>query len=447
MSDDKRRLVEKRLGTALAKKATPDLVNLLNRELRRGARPRTRRLFPAVEHRAYSYGTSRPMSLEVSLPGVGASARWADTPPSVVVQIEGDAWRLDAPSGAQASREHRVLRLRSRAEQFRLTAQEAIGAADEAGMHPPVVGWASGSIYVTPTLEGLATLATVENTGSVGLESQIETVRSSASRSRRTSGFFLDGRVDGASGDGVRVAIVDGEPGPHDWLPALEAPKNYTREELGAANVHATMVAGLIGANSPTYRGVAADASLAGYKIVANDALRNGGESQIVDAVQTAGLDGMDVINCSFSVASGSTGAQRLEGLIATLIDDGVVVVRSAGNTASREFSAPSNAAGLMIVGACDPKGTVMAGYSNGGNAIGHAGFLVAPGGVDGAPMSGIAAPAPRLMNDKGTSFAAAIVSGLAACVLQRTPGASAREVHEHLVGLGSAPLGAVLRM
>ncbi|GGU20222.1 S8 family serine peptidase [Lentzea flava] len=203
-----------------------------------------------------------------------------------------------------------------------------------------------------------------------------------------------------SKGTGVVVGVVD--TGVDDGRPALagavlpgaEFPElgTGTRDQLG----HGTDVAELVVSVAPEAKIL--PVKLSGNSVEANAAIR-----WAVD-------HGARVLN--LSLGSSATGTFD-EGL-RYAADNDVVVVAAAGN-ADRDTGvrAPANGPGVLAVSAVGQDGAFRPDVSVAGAEV----ALSAPGvGVTGTGKS-------------GTSFSAAIVSGVAALVRARHPGLSAQEV------------------
>jgi subtilisin family serine protease len=356
--------------------------------------------------------------------------------------------RVDPTSDAsgrtvQGRRTARIRRVRARAKAFDSEVAELRAVIESHGTGTTTVGWATRAVYASASLEGLAAGAELEGIESMDVMTTAGIDRAEGRKSYRSSDVSFDGWIPGHDGSDVLIGVLDDELAAHPWLKTLEA-RQFTAEPLGTPGRHATMVAGLIAADHDSYRGAAPGATVRGYKIVASIRPWSTPEPQLVDALQSAVLDGMDIVNCSFNMTSGSDASARMNDAMATFVAEGVIVVKSAGNDGGAAYTEPWQAPGLIVVGACDRPGTAIAPYSNGGSQAHHPGFLIAPGGVKGAPLVGLGTSAPNLRTDTGTSYAAAIVSGLAACALQETPGASPADVLARLSGLATGPLPAV---
>lgn len=113
--------------------------------------------------------------------------------------------------------------------------------------------------------------------------------------------------------------------GTGDWPNGPKQPSNDPRDKLG----HGTHVAGIVGGNSTLFRGVAPDATIYAYKVLANPGTTD--DATIIDAFLRAYDDGMDIITASL----GGTGgwADSPWAIVASrLVDLDVVVTIAQGN-------------------------------------------------------------------------------------------------------------------
>lgn len=236
----------------------------------------------------------------------------------------------------------------------------------------------------------------------------------------------------------VLVAVIDtGIDGEHEDLQAVMV-RAFNDDQLG----HGTRVAGLIGATGRNGRGIVTPnlegrfIRLRSYPAMAG---RAPGLEGIVDALDRAMDDGARVINMSF----GARGKPPENLLKAVRMAErrGVLLITSAGNDgAARDASGqwPANASGVLVVGALDRYGRPLP-SSNTVNGVDQA--LWAPGehlcttNLDGGYTA-----------VTGTSFSAALVSGLAATMWAICPRLTAAQLRQILADQnGALGGGAVL--
>lgn len=189
---------------------------------------------------------------------------------------------------------------------------------------------------------------------------------------------------------------------------------------------HGTMVAGLIAARPDTddrVVGVAPEASILPVRLV--DRIEE--SPALDDAIRLAAGSGARVLNLSFALP-----IDRLEvrAAIEEAVRNNVVVVAAAGN--ERQSGPPGQrwypAAydGVLAVAALGSDGLPLA-DSNGGPWV----DIAAPG----QDLTSTSTGGSGFATASGTSFATALVSGVAALILSRFPDISAAEVRERLIG------------
>ena len=282
----------------------------------------------------------------------------------------------------------------------------------------------------------------------------------------------------GATGDGVKIAILDdGVDQQHPFFnpsayaypagfprgntafttpkvivarafrPASPKWRNASRPFDPEESLHATHVAGIAAGNANTnaggrgtVSGVAPRAYLGNYKVLTIPTPGvglNGNSPEIAAGIEAAVADGMDVINLSL----GEPEVEPTRDLVALAVDAasdaGVVVSIAAGNSGS-EFGAgsvgsPGSAAEAITAAAAASRGGV-AGFSSIGPtplSFGLKPDLAAPG-VD--ILSSVPARVGTWTELSGTSMAAPHVSGLAALLLERHPQWTPPQVKSALV-------------
>lgn len=230
------------------------------------------------------------------------------------------------------------------------------------------------------------------------------------------------------SGKGVIVAVIDSEVALNH--PALKGrvvhKQNFTAELWGNPDAHGTAVAGIIASNNETTTGMAPEATIYNYKVLATNRFLGGDGFDGSLAIQQAVEDGAHVANCSWGAGPAGDGTSPE----AVACDEawalGLTVVKSAGNRGPGPgtLTTPADADGIIAVGATDREGAAMQGYSSRGPAgTKSRPHLVAPGGIFG----GIGITSCLVGGGfgdcgAGTSFAAPHVSGILALLLERDP-------------------------
>lgn len=188
-------------------------------------------------------------------------------------------------------------------------------------------------------------------------------------------------------------------------------------------NGHGTSVSSLIAASPPGgsgFTGIAFDAKL--MVLRAFDATGFGDEDDIAVALVYAVLNGARVINCSFGdIVRSKLVASAIE--LARAFD--VVVVASSGNSGSSLPHYPSDEPGVISVGAAtsDNRPALFSSY-------GERLWVLAPG--QNVPVAGAGGNVETV---SGTSFAAPLVSGVAALLCALDPSLTADNVRTILAG------------
>jgi serine protease AprX len=396
-----------RIGAAFADKASPELLELLESRTRGDAR---------------------------GLP----SMRDARTAPvsdgTAIIELDKEAQRRGAPANPAASRIHspgeRQQAIREMREQFLEEARAVVGpvvdAARTRGAAAQVeVCWLTRSIRVPLDDEVLAAAA------SRGNVTRVDAPRRITRDAQQFIGEPMQARAFRAArkltGRGITVAIIDGEI--NASLPALfqnrvTQKNNYTPEPWGSADMHATAVAGIVGADGADLVGIAPDVALWSYKIFpTGNAASNDFAGAL--AVQNALEDGADVANCSWGLSAlPLDGKSREVVAFDTAWSLGLILTKSSGNRGSNNVTAPADAAGVIVVGATSTDGTQISPSSSFGNIDNGEPrpHLVAPGGMAGDLIVSCDQDGNVRALDHGTSYASPHVAGAAALLLQQTP-------------------------
>lgn len=244
----------------------------------------------------------------------------------------------------------------------------------------------------------------------------------------------------GLSGKGITVAVIDSESAlGHPALSnGLIHRRNYTQEPWGTPGAHGTAVAGIIGASSNEYMGMAPEATIYNYKVLATHPAFNATDFEGALAIQQALEDGAHVANCSWGAGPATDGTSREARACDRAWRFGLTLVKSAGNNGpeQRTLTTPADAEGVIVVGATDDDGRAIESYSSrgptpDGRTRPH---LVAPGGRDGIGLTGLLSTGGIGGVGWGTSYAAPHVSGLLALLLERNPELSPAAQRERLL-------------
>jgi type VII secretion-associated serine protease mycosin len=240
-----------------------------------------------------------------------------------------------------------------------------------------------------------------------------------------------------STGAGVTVAVVDsGVDSRHPKLaPAViggldlstvNDPRIFTESPGTTEDCqnHGTVIAGLIAArplDDDRVVGVAPDAKIVAIRMVGT--ISDLPDALIAKAIQD-GADRGSVLNLSFALP---VDRPSIKAAIEYALSKDVVVVAAAGNEQQSQPGQtwyPAAYPGVLAVAAVDSNGAPVA-QSNQGPWVG----IAAPG----TDLTSTAAGGSGYLTQSGTSFATAIVSGVAALVRARFPGLSGPAVVQRL--------------
>src|SRR4051794_9493989 len=221
----------------------------------------------------------------------------------------------------------------------------------------------------------------------------------------------------------VRVAVIDsGATTSHPDL-AGKVIAHYNAV-TGTSSVtdavgHGTMVSSMIAAKTDNSAGIAGagwNTDLLVVKVADSHNAIN--DADVAEGVDWAVKHGADVINLSLGGAAAGT---ALKTAIAHAVNSDVVVVAAAGNDGTSAKFYPAALPGVVAVGATTTGGSARASFSQHGSWV----DLAAPGvDIIGANRSG-----SGYVSGDGTSFAAPLVSGVAALIRASRPTLSASGV------------------
>jgi serine protease AprX len=236
--------------------------------------------------------------------------------------------------------------------------------------------------------------------------------------------FLQQHKLDGR---GVTVAVIDTEVAlTHPALAGrVVQRRNYTPEAWGSPAPHGTAVAGIIGAKDNQHAGVAPEALIYNYKVLATTPVANGDDFSGALALQQALEDGVDIANCSWGAGPAGDASSREARAAANAWNLGLAVVKSAGNAGPghRTTTTPADAPRIIVVGATDVAGQELESYSSHGPAGNRAApDVLAPGGGAGRAIACCLVGGGFGNAGFGTSYAAPHVSGLLALYLQEVP-------------------------
>ena len=249
--------------------------------------------------------------------------------------------------------------------------------------------------------------------------------------------YHLDAaRQKGYTGKGVTIALIDG---PVDTSAPELAGANITDksrctiEDSPAGIRHGTDMATLL--VSP-YTGVAPDATLYSYQFSNTDSVSagtcvSGGlrTNTMGPLINQAIDDGAQIISISQGTPERDS---ELQWALTRAMSEGVIVVASAGNTASdNSLEQLIRWSGVVGVSAINSDGT-FASYSSWGNGVVTAAF--------GGPVNTIDPNTGAPTTASGTSNSTALVSGMLALARQKWPNATTNQILQSLVRSGLNP-------
>lgn len=250
------------------------------------------------------------------------------------------------------------------------------------------------------------------------------------------------------TGKPIQVAIIDsGIDSDHpEFTGRLLRGYNFRNEDQLPEDDygHGTHVAGLIGAainNGLGVAGLAPNVVIAPYKTL--DRNGSGTILDVVQAVCRAVDDGADIINLSLTSPSQNT--DNYSPAFAYAHEHGVLMIAAAGNSSQARNMWPARLPEVMGIAATNIDG-VRASYSSPGDDL----DLAAPGGefeeqilsTWPSPSEVICSTTSEAISDArggsycnsiGTSMSAALVSGVAAVLMELHPSAAASDIREIL--------------
>jgi subtilisin len=239
------------------------------------------------------------------------------------------------------------------------------------------------------------------------------------------------------SGTGVKVGVLDTGCGPHADLNLAAASRNTVTGEPASqyqdGHHHGTHVAGLIGGRGTAangIRGVAPDVPIHAYRVFAQGGA-GASNYAILKAMIFAANDGCDIINLSLG---GGPHNEVVEEAILDARNQGMLVVIAAGNDYRGAVRFPAAYRGAMAVSAMGRAGTFPPGSAEELQIVRPPSATVDPdefiahfsnvGTQVSVTAPGVGAIS-TLPNDKigvlsGTSMAAPVIAGAAACLLSQ---------------------------
>jgi subtilisin family serine protease len=284
---------------------------------------------------------------------------------------------------------------------------------------------------------------------------QLQTVEPNLATALSLTGADIAQNELGLTGSGVKVGIIDsGMDLQHpDFSGRIVKGYDFVGDDYDASSPdpakltpkpdnnpddcdgHGTHVGGIVGANG-TVKGVAPGVTFGAYKVFGCDGSTS--DAIILDALEKAESDGMDIVNMSLGSPFGWPGSPT-EKAISRLVRRGVIVVVSAGN---------NGANGLYAVGGPSTSENVISVASFDNVQVNLKIFTISPdntrigfGEGDGGaiPTSGggeiVATATPTTANDGCAAFAAGSLSGKIALVRRGACNFSAKAFNAQTAG------------
>jgi subtilisin family serine protease len=241
-----------------------------------------------------------------------------------------------------------------------------------------------------------------------------------------------------STGKGIRIALIDTGVDEHEDLKDRVIERaNFTDDKDYRQDIHGTIIAGIISANPHNgfgINGIAPDASIISIKVLKQ---ASASDSTATTSNSFAAVQGLlFAIRKKANVANLSFGAPRRDSIMAdtvmAAVRGGMVVVAAAGNSGPQ--GRPDYPAALDGVIAVSAVGRDKMPYASG--TVGDYIDLTAPGiGIHSTW------PGNAFRDSKGSSEAAAHVTGVVALLLEKKPNASPIEI-KNLLERTSTDLG-----
>ncbi len=251
------------------------------------------------------------------------------------------------------------------------------------------------------------------------------------------------------TGKGIIVAVIDSEAAlSHPALKGRVVHKqNFTDELWGTPDLHGTAVAGIIASNDDSFAGMAPEATIYNYKVLATNPILTGDDFDGALAIQHAVEDGAHIANCSWGAGPAGNGTSREAIACNEAWALGLAIVKSAGNggPGAQTLTTPADADGVIVVGGTDRQGSTVQDYSSRGPAgTKNRPHLVAPGGIfQGVGITSCLVGGGFGDCGAGTSFAAPHISGMLALLLERDPSLTPNDLRTLLLN-ACAPIGGI---
>ncbi len=269
---------------------------------------------------------------------------------------------------------------------------------------------------------------------------------------------LTDMHLQGFTGKGVKLALFDNGFVRADSLPGLFplfangqvlATRDFVSHETEVFDPcvhcrHGTYVLSILAASMPGYlTGAAPGVSLILLRTENDSSETQQEEMNWVQAAEYADSLGAQIFSTSlgyYDFDDGTNYGGKLDGKTALITqaaqyasEKGIVVVNSAGNNGNSGINAPSDAPGVIAVGAVDRNGTIASFSSRGPTSDGR----IKPDIVAMGKTNTYIYPNGSLRTGDGTSFSCPLISGFAACLMQANPQATATQIRDAILQSG----------
>jgi serine protease AprX len=317
----------------------------------------------------------------------------------------------------------------------RITKSSSFAEMVDAGAGVAELCWLNGTVRAKVQPGALADIAAETAIDRIGLPRRLSPEATSLGAAVGAPGYRMRKT---RSGKGIAVAVIDFEATEHPaYKDRLVKKNNYTKESWGNPDPHGTAVAGIVGGSHADFTGIAPEATLYNYKVLATNRELASDDFGGGVAIQQALEDGAHIANCSWGAGPATDGTSRLARACDTAWALGLAIVKSAGNKGpgAGTVTSPADADGIIVVGATGNDGAEVQDYSSRGPCgAKERPHLVAPGGSDIDEMFSCLIAGDFGGCGVGTSYAAPHVSGLLALILEGDHNLSPDELKTMLV-------------
>lgn len=236
----------------------------------------------------------------------------------------------------------------------------------------------------------------------------------------------------GNDGQGIRIAVIDGRADEHH--PVYKSPgviiKNVHSGKTKATR-HGTAVCGIISSIAPAAQII----NIPVFHQDSNGNLQGCSELRLAGAISDACRYGCHIINISgASLSLNGRGTDQLRAAASLCEKKNILVIAAVGNDGVCQESVPAALDTVVAVGASDSEGRPAV-FNNSGPGL-RKKMLLAPGVS--IPVAG---PEYDFSTASGSSFAAPVISGVAALMRAGQPGISVQQIRQLLFSTATLSL------